>query len=66
MSAFCPFERQMCFDRCALYDNGCLVRQALKAYVILNTPIVCELNSEPRSEENWAGQMSFSSQWGDR
>jgi hypothetical protein len=69
LSAFCPFNYQGCFERCALYSDGCLIHQALKTYVTLHTPIVYEfendLKSKPRSDE-WAGQRSISSQWGDR
>lgn len=69
MSAFCPFKQQMCFERCALYSDGCLIRQALKAYVSLNTPIVYEIENDLKSRhrpDEWAGQMGISSQWGDR
>ena len=70
MSTFCPFERQMCFERCALYSDGCLIRQALKTYVTFNTPVVYDFENDliklkPRSDE-WAGQRGISSQWGDR
>ena len=69
MSTFCPFNYQKCFERCAFYSNGCLIRQALKTYVILNTPIEYDFENDlklkPRADE-WAGQMSISNQWGDR
>lgn len=61
--------RPQCYSSCALYSNGCLIRQALKAYVTLNTPIAYDFENDlklkSRSDE-WAGQMSISSQWGDR
>lgn len=71
MSAFCPFNHQECFKRCNFYSNGCLIRQALETYVVLNTSIEYEYDFEndlklkPRADK-WAGQMSISSQWGDR
>lgn len=69
MSAFCPFKQQMCFERCALYSDGCLIRQALKTYVSLHTPIVYEIENGLKSRhrpDEWAGQMGISNQWGDR
>ena len=67
MSAFCPFKQQMCFERCALYSDGCLVSRALKAFVKLNEPIIYETSGEAYpGPDYWEGQMNISNQWGDR